>query len=172
MWGSQLIGGCGTRGGISGNTYYIFLYNANKAEPTQPKINRNPKQGHQWPQNRTCVCVQQKIKKKNNLAPWKEGQIIGHVSMSAKEKICFDWKRQNIQCGIELYSSRCWLWHQIHELTWFPPCDWRGRVSNIHVSVRLWLHCIYIVSTYNTCMSIEVNSHIKSEPKIGHYFPD
>ena len=44
---------------------YICLRNANKAEPTlalKPRgdITRNPKQGCQWPQNRTCECVQQK----------------------------------------------------------------------------------------------------------------
>ena len=50
---------------ISGNVHYIRLRNANKAEPTlalKPRgdVTRNPKQGYQWPQNRTCECVRQK----------------------------------------------------------------------------------------------------------------
>ena len=43
----------------------------NKAEPTlalKPRgdVTRNPKQGYQWPQNRTCECVRQKKKKKSS----------------------------------------------------------------------------------------------------------
>ena len=43
---------------------------ANKAESTlalKPRgdVTRNPKQGYQWPQKRTCVCVRQKLKKHN-----------------------------------------------------------------------------------------------------------
>ena len=46
--------------------HYIHLHTANKAEPTltlKPRghVTRNPKQGCQWPQNRTCECVWQKI---------------------------------------------------------------------------------------------------------------
>ena len=43
---------------------HLFLQKANKAEATlalKPRgdVNRNPKQGYQWPQNRTCLCVRQ-----------------------------------------------------------------------------------------------------------------
>ena len=49
---------------ISGKVHYIHLCNVNKAEPTlalKPRgdVTRNPKQGYQWPQNRTCECVRQ-----------------------------------------------------------------------------------------------------------------
>ena len=79
MWGSdwlhtgcQEVGKCSTRGESWG--MYITFASAkivNKAEPTlalKPRgdVTRNPKQGYQWPQNRTCVCVHQKLKKKNN----------------------------------------------------------------------------------------------------------
>ena len=61
---------CSTRGGSQEMyIHYIRLCNANKAEPTlalKPRgdVTRNPKQGYQWPQNRTCECVRQKFKKK------------------------------------------------------------------------------------------------------------
>ena len=46
----------------------ICLCNVNKAEPTlalKPRgdVTRNPKQGYQWPQKRTCVSAK-KFKKK------------------------------------------------------------------------------------------------------------
>ena len=50
-------------------TLHSPLQKANKAEPTlalKPRrdITSNPKEGYQWPQKRTCVCVRQKKKKK------------------------------------------------------------------------------------------------------------
>ena len=75
MWGSdrlcagrQEVGKCSTRGESWG--MYITFASAkitNKAEPTlalKPRgdITRNPKQGYQWPQKRTCV--RQKLFKK------------------------------------------------------------------------------------------------------------
>ena len=49
-------------------TLHSPLQKANKAEPTlalKPRgdVTRNPKQGCQWHQNRTCVCVRQKYLK-------------------------------------------------------------------------------------------------------------
>ena len=75
MWGSdrlragrQEVGKCSTRG-ESWGMYITFASAkiANKAEPTlalKPRgdVTRNPKQGYQWPQKRTCV--RQKLKKK------------------------------------------------------------------------------------------------------------
>ena len=45
--------------------HHIRLRNVNKAERTlalklRGDVPRNPKQGYQWPQNRTCECVRQK----------------------------------------------------------------------------------------------------------------
>ena len=61
----QEVGRCNTRGGSRG--IYITLMSAkgNKAKPTlvlKPKghVTRNPKQGYQWPQNRTFERVLQK----------------------------------------------------------------------------------------------------------------
>ena len=76
MWGSdrlragrQEVGKCSTRG-ESWGMYITFASAkiANKAEPTlalKPRgdVTRNPKQGYQWPQKRTCV--RQKLFKKN-----------------------------------------------------------------------------------------------------------
>ena len=44
---------------------FPFAKQANKGEPTlalksRGDITRNPKQGYQWPQNRTCERVRQK----------------------------------------------------------------------------------------------------------------
>ena len=60
---------CSTRGGSQG-VYITFSYakkqqQINKAELTlalKPRgdVTRNPKQGYQWSQNRTCECVQLK----------------------------------------------------------------------------------------------------------------
>ena len=79
MWGSdrlragrQEVGKCSTRG-ESWGMYITFASAkiANKAEPTlalKPRgdVTRNPKQGYQWPQKRTCVYVSAKnfLKKK------------------------------------------------------------------------------------------------------------
>ena len=78
MWGSdrlragrQEVGKCSTRGESWG--MYITFASAkivNKAEPTlalKPRgdITRNPKQGYQWPQKRTCVSAKKKNLKKN-----------------------------------------------------------------------------------------------------------
>ena len=77
MWGSdrlragrQEVGKCSTRG-ESWGMYITFASAkiANKAEPTlalKPRgdVTRNPKQGYQWPQKRTCECVRQKLLKK------------------------------------------------------------------------------------------------------------
>ena len=59
---------CSTRGGSQG-TYITFASAMRIRQPTlalKPRgdITRNPKQGYQWPQNRTCVCVRQKYLKK------------------------------------------------------------------------------------------------------------
>ena len=76
MWGSdrlraghQEVGKCSTRG-ESWGMYVTFASAkiANKAEPTmalKPRgdVTRNPKQGYQWPQKRTCVR-QKTLKKK------------------------------------------------------------------------------------------------------------
>ena len=76
MWGSDLlragrqeVGKCSTRG-ESWGMYITFASAkiANKAEPTlalKPRgdVTRNPKQGYQWPQKRTCVR-QKTLKKK------------------------------------------------------------------------------------------------------------
>ena len=84
MWGSdrlrtgrQEVSKCSTRGEFWG--MYITFASAriaNKAEPTlalKPRgdITRNPKQGYQWPQKRTCVrqkLLKKKKKKKKNLS--------------------------------------------------------------------------------------------------------
>ena len=61
---------CNTWGGSQEMyIHYICLCNANKAELTlalKPRgdVTRNPKQGCQWPQNRTCEYVWQKYFKK------------------------------------------------------------------------------------------------------------
>ena len=75
MWGSdrlragrQEVGKCSTRGESWGMYITFASANiANKAEPTlalKPRgdVTRNPKQGYQWPQKRTCV--RQKLLKK------------------------------------------------------------------------------------------------------------
>ena len=54
----------------SQGTYIMFASAMQIRQPTlalKPRgdITRNPKQGYQWPQNRTCVCVRQKYLKKN-----------------------------------------------------------------------------------------------------------
>ena len=78
MWGSdwlragrQEVGKCSTRG-ESWGMYITFTSAkiANTAEPTlalKPRgvITRNPKQGYQWPQKRTCVH-QKTLKKKKD----------------------------------------------------------------------------------------------------------
>ena len=51
-------------------TLHLPLQKANKAEPTlvlNPRgdVTRNPKQGYQWPQKRTCVSAKNFKKKKN-----------------------------------------------------------------------------------------------------------
>ena len=83
MWGSdrlrtgrQEVGKCSTRG-ESWGMYITFASAkiANKAEPTlalKPRgdVTRNPKQGYQWPQKRTCVrqkLFKKKKKKKKNV---------------------------------------------------------------------------------------------------------
>ena len=65
---------CSTRG-ESWGMYITFASAkiANKAEPTlalKPRgdVTRNPKQGYQWPQKRTCVRQKLKKKKKKKLA--------------------------------------------------------------------------------------------------------
>ena len=65
---------CSTRGGSQG-TYITFASAMRIRQPAlalKPRgdVTRNPKQGYQWPQNRTCVCVRQKYLKKNNLMVW------------------------------------------------------------------------------------------------------
>ena len=74
--GRQKVGKCSTRG-ESWGMYVTFASAkiANKAEPTlalKPRgdVTRNPKQGYQWPQKRTCDG--QKTKKQKN--------IQGHLS--------------------------------------------------------------------------------------------
>ena len=72
-FGRQEVGKCSTRGGSRG-MYVTFASAqiANKAEPTpvlNPRgdVTKNPKQGYQWPQKRTCVSaknVKTKRKKK------------------------------------------------------------------------------------------------------------
>ena len=59
---------CSTRGGSQG-TYITFASGMRIRQPAlalKPRgdVTRNPKQGYQWPQNRTCVCVRQKYLKK------------------------------------------------------------------------------------------------------------
>ena len=59
---------CSTRGGSQG-TYITFASAMRIRQPAlalKPRgdVTRNPKQGYQWPQNRTCVCVRQKYLKK------------------------------------------------------------------------------------------------------------
>ena len=59
---------CSTRGGSQGR-YIMFASAMRIRQPTlavKPRgdVTRNPKQGYQWPQNRTCVCVRQKYLKK------------------------------------------------------------------------------------------------------------
>ena len=59
---------CSTRDGSQG-TYITFASAMRIRQPTlalKPRgdVTRNPKQGYQWPQNRTCVCVRQKYLKK------------------------------------------------------------------------------------------------------------
>ena len=64
---------CSTKSG-SQEMYITFASAMRiKAEPTlalKPRgdVTRNPKQGYQWPQNRTCECVPAKktLKKKKN----------------------------------------------------------------------------------------------------------
>ena len=60
--GRQEVGTCNTRGGSQGMYNISPLQKANKAEPTlalKPRgdVPRNPKQGYQWSQNRTCVSA-------------------------------------------------------------------------------------------------------------------
>ena len=76
MWGSdrlrvgcQEVGKCSTRG-ESWGMYITFVSAkiANKAEPTlalkpRGEVTRNPKQGYQWPQKRTCVRQKLFLKK-------------------------------------------------------------------------------------------------------------
>ena len=55
--GHQEVSTCSTRGASQG---MYNVHNENKAEPTvalKPRgdVTRNPKQGYQWPINRTCV---------------------------------------------------------------------------------------------------------------------
>ena len=75
MWGQdwwqagcQEVGTCSARGGSQG-TYITFSYTMQIRQPTlalKPRgdITRNPKQGYQWPQNRTHVSAQKTLKKK------------------------------------------------------------------------------------------------------------
>ena len=73
MWGQDRlradrheVGKCSTRGGSQG-MYITFASAMRIRQPTlalKPRgdVTRNPKQGYQWPQKRTCV--RQKLKKK------------------------------------------------------------------------------------------------------------
>ena len=45
----------------------IWIIRSTLALKTRRDITRNPIQGYQWPQNRTCVCVDQKYLKKKTL---------------------------------------------------------------------------------------------------------
>ena len=67
---------CSTRGGSQG-TYIMFASAMRLRQPAlalKPRgdVTRNPKQGYQWPQNRTCVCVRQKYLKKKKKKKKKE----------------------------------------------------------------------------------------------------
>ena len=58
--GCQEVGRCSSRGESWGMCITFASANVNTAEPTlalKPRgdVTRNPKQGYQWPQNRTCV---------------------------------------------------------------------------------------------------------------------
>ena len=74
--GHQEVGKCSTRGGSRG-TYITFASAMQIRQPTlalKPRgdVTRNPKQGYQWPQNRTCECVRHKnLKKKKMGLYWK-----------------------------------------------------------------------------------------------------
>ena len=79
---------CSTRGGSQG-TYITFASAMRIRQPAlalKPRgdVTRNPKQGYQWPQNRTCVCVRQKYlkkkKKKSEKAYNRSVLIICHLS--------------------------------------------------------------------------------------------
>ena len=64
----QISAMCSTRGGSQAR-YITFASAMRIRQPTlalKPRgdVTRNPKQGYQWPQNRTCVCVRQKYFKK------------------------------------------------------------------------------------------------------------
>ena len=59
---------CSTRGGSQG-TYITFASAMRIRQPTLPlkprgDVTRNPKQGYQWPQNRTHVSAKKLLKKK------------------------------------------------------------------------------------------------------------
>ena len=62
---------CSTRGRSQG-MYIMFASAMRIRQPTlalKPRgdVTRNPKQGYQWPQNRTCVCVRQKYLEKKEV---------------------------------------------------------------------------------------------------------
>ena len=74
MWGQdwrqashQEVGICSTRGGSQG-TYITFASAMRIRQPTltlKPRgdVTRNPKQGYQWPRNRTHVSAKKTLKK-------------------------------------------------------------------------------------------------------------
>ena len=77
---------CSTRGGSQG-TYITFASAMRIRQPAlalKPRgdVTRNPKQGYQWPQNRTCVCVCQKYFKKKKKKKKKKGNPVAN-SLSA-----------------------------------------------------------------------------------------
>ena len=91
---------CSTRGGSQG-TYITFASAMQIRQPTlalKPRgdVTRNPKQGYQWPQNRTCECVCQKyLKKKKSFVV----TLLIELILSPLRDFC------DIACGREIPMS-------------------------------------------------------------------
>ena len=67
-------------------TLHSPLQKANMTEPTlalksRGDVTKNPKQGYQWPQNRTCVCGRQKLEKQSKAKTFAR---LGNLNLSIK----------------------------------------------------------------------------------------
>ena len=78
-------------------TLHLPPQKVNKAKPTlalNPRgdITRNPKQGYQWPQKRTCVSAKKRFKKPKNNAY----RIVKHCTVNLRSEVFLSPKYKRI----------------------------------------------------------------------------
>ena len=142
---------CSTRGGSQG-TYITFASAMRIRQPalalkTRGDITRNPKQGYQWPQNRTCVCVRQKYFKKKKKKK-KKKKIILRIQNLYPE-LCIPFyvvKDQQEKVIVSIYdlTALTVAWSVMVDTCFadwgMPLIDFKVRGTSL---MRTWWRCIW-----------------------------